>query len=77
MSLIFLVVKLYPVFGISLTFLLFDFSRNFYRKGNRAWIGALLFSLLFFASTIVWVVLRGDKNADLWFMHLSDWLRHG
>ena len=77
MSLIYMVMKLYPVFGISLTFLFFDLFRNLRRKGNRAYIGMFCFALIFLASTIVWFVLAGYKNADVWFNQLNHWFEHG
>ena len=76
MGLVYLFIKIFPVFGIALTILFSDLTRNFKRKGNRAWIGTLLFGSIFVAASIVWVVFRGDKNADLWFRMLSDWLKH-
>lgn len=53
-----------------------DLARNFKRKGNRAWIGMLTFSGVFFLATAAWAFFRGDKNADAWFRFITDWL-HG
>lgn len=77
MGLIFLFIKVYPVFGISLAVLSFDLARNFKRKGNRAWVGMVAFGAFFVISSIVWAVLRGDRNADKWFSGLLAWLQHG
>ncbi len=77
MSLIYLVMKLYPVFGISLAFLFFDLGKSLRRKGSRGWFGMLVFSVVFLASAIGWGVLRGDKNADAWFTQFNYWLQHG
>ena len=75
MSLLFLFIKLYPFFGLSLGVLLVDLSRTLKRRGNKAWGGLFMFALLFFASTAVWLFFRGDKNADLWFSGLQDWFQ--
>jgi ABC-type polysaccharide transport system permease subunit len=75
MSLVFFFLKLYPFFGASLTFLCFDLAQSFKRKGNKAWSGMAAFAVLFAATTILWIVFRGDRNADLWFARLSAWLR--
>jgi putative effector of murein hydrolase len=76
MGLTYLFIKIFPFFGIALTVVAFDLARNFRRKGNRAWIGTIAFSLLFALMTLAWIGFRGDKNADLWFRFLTDWL-HG
>jgi hypothetical protein len=76
MGVVFLFIKIFPVFGIALTILFSDLTRNFRRKGNRAWVGTLMIGFIFFALSVVWIVFRGDRNADLWFRNMSDWLQH-
>ncbi len=77
MSIVFFFLKLYPFFGIALTFLCVDLARSFKRRVNKAWIGMLAFGFIFFSSTVLWVVFRGDRNADLWFARLVEWLQVG
>ncbi len=77
MSIVFFFLKLYPFFGIALTFLCVDLARSFKRRVNRAWIGMVAFGFIFFSSTVLWVVFRGDRNADLWFARLVEWLQVG
>jgi hypothetical protein len=77
MSLVFLAIKLFPFFGISIAFIFFDLSKSFYRKGNKTWVGMVIFSLIFLGMTGAWVYLRGDRNADIWFENLVNWLHHG
>ena len=74
MGLIYLFIKIFPFFGLSLTVVGFDLARNFRRKGNRAWYGMIVFSLFFAAASVLWIVYRGDKNADYWFRRVTDWL---
>ena len=73
----FFFLKLYPFFGIAMTFLCFDLARNFKRRANRAWIGMTAFGFIFFSFTVLWVVFRGDRNADQWFARLVEWLGAG
>jgi len=67
MSILYIIIKLYPFFGISLGVLSIDLMVSMRRKHNKAWIGFLLFSILFFASSVTWIVLRGDIKADHWY----------
>jgi len=76
MGIVYLFMKLYPVFGISLGVLLIDLSRSMKRRKNKAWIGLLLFAVLFFATSVIWLALRGDKNADLWFKGMQSWFQN-
>jgi hypothetical protein len=76
MSLLFLMIKVFPAFGLSLGFIFFDIARSFKRKGNKAWIGFILVSGFFVASSGAWVYFRGDRNADLWFGRVSAWVEH-
>jgi len=77
MGIVYLFIKLYPVFGISLGVLLIDLTRSMKRRKNKAWVGLLLFAILFFASSVIWLVFRGDKNADLWFKEMQNWFQNG
>jgi hypothetical protein len=73
MGLVFLVLKVFPVFGISLSVLCFDLARDLKRKGNKAWIGIILLSVIMMVLTGLWVYFRGDRHADLWFGRLLEW----
>jgi|GEM_PF-1101661 len=75
MGLVFLFLKIFPAFGISLAFVFFDLARNLKRKGNKAWIGLIGISALLLAASAAWFVFRGDRNADLWFARLLEGLR--
>lgn len=77
MSVVFFLLKLYPFFGVALTVLCVDLARNFKRRANRAWIGIVGFGFFFFSTSVLWVVFRGDRNADLWFSRLMKWLHLG
>jgi hypothetical protein len=69
MGLVYLFIKIFPIFGVALGIVSIDLARNFKRKGNRAWIGMVLFSIFFFVMTGLWIYFRGDRNADVWFSH--------
>jgi hypothetical protein len=75
MSLFFLVLKIFPFFGISLGVVFLDLARNLKRKGNKSWMGMIFMSALMMGATGAWVYFRGDKNADFWFARLSAWLQ--
>ncbi len=77
MGVVFLILKVFPVFGGALAVLFFDFARSFRRKGNKIWIGFVLLAVLMIALTVVWFVLRGDRNAELWFARFLEWVRAG
>ncbi len=39
------------------------------RKGRRVAMGVvILLGFLFFASSILWLGMRGDQNSDVWFL---------
>jgi hypothetical protein len=75
MGLVFLLIKIFPVFGISFGFIFIDLARTLKRKGSKAWPGLLLISGMMWLSTAAWIFLRGDKNADQWFARLLEWLQ--
>jgi hypothetical protein len=75
MGLVFLVIKIFPFFGISFGVIFLDLSRSMKRKGGKSWIGLLFVSAMMFLTTAAWVFFRGDRNADLWFARLMDWLQ--
>ena len=75
MGLVFLFIKVFPAFGLSLGVIFLDLARNMKRKGGKAWIGLLLVSVFFFLLTGAWIFFRGDRNADLWFGRLLGWLQ--
>jgi hypothetical protein len=77
MSIVYLFIKIYPFFGISLGVLCTDLSRALKRRANKAWVGLMLFSIVFYVSAVVWLIFRGDKNADAWFEGLQRWLHGG
>jgi hypothetical protein len=74
MGLIYLFLKIFPIFGLALAIVCVDLARNFKRKANKTWVGMLVFAAFFLALTGVWFFFRGDKNADLWFQELIRWL---
>jgi hypothetical protein len=76
MGILYLFIKIYPVFGLLLGVLLIDFARNAKRKNNKAWIGMTLFASFFFITALIWLGFRGDKNADLWFNGMTAWFRN-
>jgi putative effector of murein hydrolase len=76
MSLIYLFIKIFPIFGLSISIAAFDLARNFRRKGNKAWIGMIAFSGVFVLLTLAWIWFAGYKNADAWFRVTTSWL-HG
>ena len=73
----FLFIKIFPIFGFTLTIVCIDLARYFKRKANRAWIGMMLLAAIFSASSVAWVVFRGDKNADNWFRYITEYVEHG
>jgi hypothetical protein len=75
MGVLFLVLKIFPAFGVALAALSFDFARNFKRKGSKAWIAFAGLWVLFLALSILWFVFRGDQNAELWFARFLEWGR--
>ena len=75
MGLVFLFLKIFPAFGISLAFVFFDLARNFKRKGNKAWIGLVGLSAVMLLASVAWVVFRGDRNSDLLFSRIVEGLR--
>ncbi len=75
MGLVFLLIKIFPFFGISFGIIFFDLARSLKRKGNKSWIGLLLVSFFMFFASLAWVFFRGDRNADLWFARLMEWLQ--
>jgi hypothetical protein len=75
MGLVFLIIKIFPVFGISLAVLCFDLARDLKRKGNKAWIGIILLSFIMLILSGLWVFYRGDRHADLWFTRILEWMR--
>ena len=76
MSLFYLLLKVFPAFGLGFGVFCFDISRNLKRKGNKAWIGIALIAVVNLALTGIWIYFRGDRHADLWFGRVMDWLQH-
>jgi hypothetical protein len=70
MGLVFLFIKIFPVFGISLGVIFLDISRSMKRRGSKGWLGLLGLSVVFFVLTAAWIFFRGDRNADLWFSRM-------
>ncbi|NDF14203.1 hypothetical protein EB061_02630 [bacterium] len=75
MSLLFLLIKVYPAFGLVLGLLFFDLARTLKRGANKAWIGVIGLSGLCFATAVLWVMFRGDRHADQWYRFAVEWLR--
>lgn len=67
MSLLYLILKIYPVIALGLGIICFDLSRSLKQKGNKGYIGLLLFSVIWFLTGTTWLIFRGDKNADSWY----------
>lgn len=72
----FLFIKIYPFFGISLAFVAFDLAKILKRRANKSWTGMAFCSVVFLVTAMAWVAFRGDKNADFWFISLTNWLQH-
>ncbi|MBS1958635.1 MAG: hypothetical protein JST80_04105 [Bdellovibrionales bacterium] len=75
MSIFYLLIKLYPLFGLSLTVLCFDLTRTYRRRANPVWIGFALFCAIFAVTTVLWFVYRGDINSEKWFTAFADQFR--
>jgi hypothetical protein len=75
MSLLFLLIKVYPAFGVALGVFFFDAARTLRRGANKAWMGVIVISLLFFVTSVLWIVYRGDRNADQWYQRVVEWFR--
>ncbi len=67
MSLLYLMLKIYPVIAIGMGIICFDLSRTLKQKGNKGYIGLIIFSAIWFLSGTTWLIFRGDKNADRWY----------
>jgi ABC-type polysaccharide transport system permease subunit len=67
MSVLYLIIKLYPLFGLSMAVLCFDLSRSYRRKANSIWIGFAIFTVLFVVSVAAWLFYRGDLHSERWF----------
>ena len=75
MSLLYLIIKLYPLFGLSAVVLCLDLTRSYRRKGNSIWIGFGIFTVVFFLTVVLWVVFRGDLNSERWFSDFARQMR--
>jgi len=75
MGLVFLFIKIFPFFGISLGIIFLDLARSMKRKGSKSWLGLLVLCLSMFLVTAAWIFFRGDRNADIWFARLMEWLQ--
>lgn len=75
MSILYLVIKLYPLFGLSLTILSFDLARTYRRRVNGVWVGFAIFAVLFFVSVVLWIYFRGDLNSEYWIRAIGEQLR--
>lgn len=75
MSPLYFLIKVYPAFGLVFGVFFFDIARTLKRGGNKAWMGCIVISVLFFLTSVLWVVQRGDRYADLWYHRAVEWLR--
>jgi hypothetical protein len=75
MSPLYLFIKVYPAFGIVLGFFFFDLARTLKRGANKAWMAVIAISLLCFVTSVLWLVGRGDRNADQWYHTIMSWFR--
>jgi ABC-type polysaccharide transport system permease subunit len=75
MSILYLVIKLYPLFGLSMAILCIDLTRTYRRRLNSIWVGFAIFAVLFIASVILWVFFRGDLNSEKWIRALIETFR--
>jgi hypothetical protein len=76
MSIIYLLFKLYPFFGISLAVLFFDLARHKRRGANPIWMFWAALMVVMCVTTLLWLVFRGDQNADIWFQDLQRSLKN-
>jgi hypothetical protein len=75
MSIIYLIVKLYPFVGITFAVLCFDLMRSSKQKGHPVWMVFAAGLVFFLITTLLWLINRGDQNADIWFNSFkSTWL---
>ena len=75
MGAIFIFLKVYPFFGVSLFFLCVDLARTMRRRGQRIWTLFVILGFLFAVTTLLWLVFRGDKHSDEWFVKTLVWLQ--
>ena len=75
MSFIYLFIKIYPFFGLSMAFVCLDLARNFKRKGDAKWIAFLAMSFLSLVTTALWIYFRGDKNTEIWILNFQHWVQ--
>ncbi len=75
MSVFYLVIKLYPLFGLAAAILCLDLARTYRRKANSVWIGFAMFCVIFLISVGAWVYFRGDLNSERWFSSWTEQFR--
>jgi hypothetical protein len=75
MSFLFLLIKLYPLFGLAMAILCFDLTRTYRRKANSIWLGFGIFTILFILSVVAWVYFRGDLHSQEWFNAIAEKFR--
>ena len=76
MGVLYYLIKIYPFVAIVISFASGDIAVALRRKGNKAWIGFVLFCVIFGLSVVPWAWFRGDKNADIWFQAVADWVHN-
>ncbi len=75
MSPLYLMIKVYPAFGLVFGFLFFDLARTLKRGANKAWVAVIGLSFLCFVSALLWIFFRGDRHADEWYRQLLTMFR--
>jgi len=75
MALVFLLIKIFPFFGISFGIIFLDLARGLKRKGGKSWLGILAVSVVMFLLTGAWIFFRGDLHGEQWCARLLDWLQ--
>jgi len=57
---------LYPVFAFCLSVIFIDLARVFRKTDNKIWMVLLFFAAILIAGLLMWVIFRGDLNAQKW-----------
>lgn len=66
MSLVYLAVRLFPVFAIPIAFLSFEVGRTYRRKGSVLQWSFFSLSGFLIVFSLLWVGFRGDLHSDQW-----------
>lgn len=72
MSAIYIFIKIYPFIALSFAIVFFDLMRALKRKGNKTYLLMASFMTFCLGTAGIWILARGDKNAEVWFRALQD-----